>query len=189
MGLLCSTSIVLHLLKPPYSFLAASKLKAREEISAAVHRALIEIYTLREANMPLAVMSSWGEDLPELSGITFSAQDADGRVALNFTNEAQRETVLKSTSRVESKEELPVYTEEGVLETIEQQNQQPSIDQDAGVVESQSIRSSDVEVDPVMEVHKPSLLEAASKDTSWRSIQFDDPDLKFAVCTHASESN
>ena len=163
--------------------MASSILKAREEIFAAVHRALIEIYTLHEANMPLVVKSDRDEDPPELSGVAFSPQDANGHVTLSFTDEQLRETVLMSVSRPEPEEErLPMYTEEGVLEVEEQETEQANDDADASVLESESAQNLDLETDFQVEVQKPNLLEAASKDTSWRYIRFDDPDLKFAVC-------
>ncbi len=161
--------------------MSPSKMKTREAISAAVHRALIEAHALREASMPLVITSSWDDDLPELTGISFS-QDSDSNVALSFADEGLREQVLESTSRAAPEEETQVYSEKEALEKIEQDTEQANNITDAGTVEPAPLQTSGIEVDPTLETQKGSSLNAASKDHSWRNIKLDDPALKFAVC-------
>ena len=166
---------------PLSSFMASSKLKTREEVAAAVHRALVEIYTLHEASMPLMIASTWEDDLPELSGISFS-HDTNGNVTLNFGHEELRGKVLESTSKAKIEDEEIVLSEEDVLEETEQGTDQPNDNAGADAVESELPQTSGVELDSISERQKVSLLDAASRDDSWRHIPLDDPEIKFAVC-------
>ena len=160
--------------------MASSKLKIRTEISEAVHRALAEIYTLQEAMMPLVVASSRKDDLPELSGISFS-HDVDGNVTLKFADEGLRKRIIDSMSRVEMEEETS-HSEEDMLREMEQQLEQANDNMDVSIEEPDSLPTSDVEVVPLSEELEASPLDAASQDLSWRNIALDDPDIKFAVC-------
>ena len=160
--------------------MAASKLKTREEVSAAVHRALIEVHTLREATMPFVITSSRDDDLPELGGISF-LHDTNENAILNFTDEGLRKKVLESTSKAEQEEEPYIYSEEDVLEEIEQQVEQANDHTSADVVESDSLQASEAEVGLTFHSQEAPLLDAASKDKSWRNVRLDDPKIKFAV--------
>lgn len=162
--------------------MAPSKMKTREEVSAAVHRAMIEVHALQEAKMPLVITSSWEDNLPELSGVSFS-QDTNRNVKLNFVNERLREEVLESTSRVAPEENMEVYSEEDVQEKKKQDNEQENSNMSASSVELDPSQTSEVGPDPTMERKEVSLLDAASQDQSWCSIPLDDPNLKFAACT------
>ncbi len=164
--------------------MAPSKLKTREEVSAAVHRALVETYALREAKMPVVITSSWEDDLPELSGVSFS-QDTSRNVKLNFVNERLREEVLESTSRVAPEQNMEVYSEEDVQEKMKQDEEQANNNMNAAMVESDPLQTSEVGPDSIMGRKEVSLLDAASQDQSWSSIPLDDPTLKFAACTFA----
>ncbi len=131
--------------------------------------------------MPLVLTTSREDDLPELNGISFS-HDIDGNVTLKFAEEGLREKVIESTSRVEIEEETS-YSEEDKLKEMEQQLEHANNNTDAGIVEPDSLPTSDVEVEPLLEESEASPLDAASKDHSWRNITLDDPDIKFAVCS------
>lgn len=134
--------------------------------------------------MPVVITSSWEDDLPELSGVSFS-QDTSRNVKLNFVNERLREEVLESTSRVAPEQNMEVYSEVDVQEKMKQDEEQANNNMNAAIVESDPLQTSEVGPDPTMGRKEVSLLDAASQDQSWSSIPLDDPTLKFAACTFA----
>ena len=80
-----------------------TKLESREEISEVIHRALVEIYTLKEAHIPMEIFMSYAET-PEahyFKDVSFK-QDADGNTIPVFASEELREQVLDSLTEVEN---------------------------------------------------------------------------------------
>ena len=163
------------------SFMPSTKLRTREEVAVAVHRAFVEIHALREASMPLVITSTWEDNLPELSGTSFS-QDVNGNVKLDFTNDGLRNRVLESTSKAEIEEDEIVLSQEDVLEEIERNTEQANDETRASVVDPELLQTSGTELDSISEGQEASSLDAASKDDNWRNLSLDDPEIKFAVC-------
>lgn len=86
-----------------YSFMGPTKMESREEISEVIHRALVEIYTLKEARVPMEIFMSYAET-PEahyFKDVSFK-QDADGTTVPVFASEELREQVLDSLTEVEN---------------------------------------------------------------------------------------
>ena len=81
----------------PFSFMAPSKMESREDISRTIHRALVEVFTLREAGrlteVPVGIEETLQADF--YRDVAFK-QDADGITVAIFIHKRLREDILDS---------------------------------------------------------------------------------------------
>lgn len=176
-------------------FMVATKLESKEDISAAIQRALVEIYALLDAGRPLAVKAKFpdGRGLPALSGISF-LQSTTGAVTLGFDDEQLREKIVESTSWTEEDhEDSQTEIEVGVAEEaapgitkaeLSNKISSGSATGDTGNSASEQDDASETKESESLELPEApeeTLLETASTDDSWRNLPLLDPHVKFAV--------
>lgn len=175
-----------------------SKMTSREEIEAAVRRAVIEVFTLRGAERPLtdAVNATNDKVTPSLENVVFT-ESGDASVVLNFVGPDVRQEILDSMdlSRggpadkvLETQpagELLEMQPADELLETqppvelLEMQTEIEATDQEA-IAELNAIaaESSDATMADAEESHSPDYI---SLEVPWQNISLGDTDVKFAV--------
>ena len=167
-----------------YSFMAPTQLESREEISEAIHRALVEIYTLKEARIPTNITMGYGET-PEahyFKDVSFK-QAANGTIVPVFAYEQLREEVLDSLTEVENDSATS-------LEATGDESQAP-VPKDGEPLEWNSTVQAETEAGAwddnsmwggteTTEREEP-VLENRSNDETWLNVSFHDIGTKFAV--------
>jgi copper chaperone CopZ len=170
-------------------FLPAEVMKDSDEVTAALHRAIVEVYALQQAGLPLQDISAAvpGVDLTHEVQISPSASG----VTLQFSEEASLEQIVQSlTPAVEDEtavKEHPTESEEDVAadrSTIDPLH--PKVDETAekeNPTESEEDVAADRStVDPLADSTQMTYDElVASWDPSWLQISLEDPEVKFAV--------
>ncbi len=161
-------------------FLPPKKLLSKQDLTLALHRAVVEVFTLREAGRPMTDATNAKDDriIPDTSQVGILLSGQEQAVALSYPDEQTKEAILQSTVLSEPVEEVTnVQTE------VEEAR--------AGMEKDTAGQSSlqDVESTPVEEVMQqntnPSL--SAPKqatlpsDSTWLNISLLDPAVKFAV--------
>ena len=184
------------------------KLQSREDISAAIYRALVEVFTLQNAGLEPVVKTTVGGDwgVQALSGAKI-VQLGDGAVKVDYASEDLREeliTVLTSVPEVEAgtlEGEGAVEKESLQESEIGTQNEDvPSQEEQANATEAQEEDVFEPE-DPagddvaaaVTDTQMGAPVEASKKRAAWLAlldhvpaeqwikITFADPSVKFAV--------
>lgn len=180
--------------KHPFNgFLPTQKMTDADEITAALHRAMVEVFALQQAGIPIAKVTkaSVGQDYtyevqitPSASGVSlqfpelFSLQDL-----LQTLSPAIDETKEK-VAPTESEEDVaadrstidplhPEYTPTTSNETLEKGNPTES---------EEDVAADRSEEDPLAE----KTFNVESWDPSWKEISLENPEVKFVVCPPAS---
>ena len=181
----------------------AERLESRNDITLALHRALVEAYALKEAGLPL-VMDYYSEDPTEdyselvAEGAKFE-QDSNGEMTLVVESEELRQSILecvvpkdsqsdnKGTENPETEEEgeeiMEASTEEEV-ESREAGERPPQVDDEINSEYERQVEGSDPSLrdgesfDPARSSHLAALMPASD---SWRNVSLGDPAIKFAV--------
>lgn len=178
-----------------YSFMAPTKMESREEISEAIHRALVEIFALKEARIPIEISMGYGEtaEAHYFKDVSFM-QAANGRTVPVFSHERLREEVLDSLTEVENDSatspEVTVESQAPVQEEAELiENDSPvQAETEAAVSGDMSLwDKTDLEDQESTEREEP-MLENRSNDETWLNISFHDRKTKFAV-SHGFEAH
>lgn len=180
--------------------MAPAKNQTREEISRKIHQALVEIFTLKEAGLPLNISVSFKQTVENdyIKDVSFREAE-DGTVAPVFIQEQLRQVVLGSLAAGADDDEGDDrgYAEpslgdsqELIAETapdVEQENKDGSAE---GQVETQAqiqpLVTSEIVQGPE-EIEKP-FLDFTPNDESWMDVQFGDINIKFAVSENCSPS-
>ncbi|MCJ1306316.1 hypothetical protein MMC08_009136, partial [Hypocenomyce scalaris] len=163
---------------PFYGFMAPSKMTSREEIEAAVRRAVIEVFTLQDAERQLADAVNALDDkvIPDFENVTISQSD-DGSVVLNFLDTHVREDILQSTdlSRrgpaeevMETQDEYEAASTKGITE----------VDAVHATPVGQIMPEKESTAQQTGEFHPPA---STSAESGWGDVSIRDTDLKFAV--------
>jgi len=169
--------------------MATTKLQSRQDISAAIHRALIEVFTLREAGLELLVQNAVGDErgLGAMSGARI-VQVGNGTVRVEYAREELREEVIAAlTTAPEASEE-----EGGDVEIVESasdaeaQTQEPVKteeiqDQDVFEPEEQASTAAVREQSPTKQSTAWLAFSDAVPVEQWINTTFPSPPLKFAV--------
>ena len=175
------------------------RIESRNDIILALHRALVEAYALKEAELPLVLdyySKDHTEDYPELvaGGAKFE-QDANGEITLVLESEELRQSILRCVmpkdSRSDNKGMENSENEEEGEEIMKGSTEEELESREAGERPSQV----DDEINLELERSGPSLQDgesfgpARSSDLaafmpasdSWRNVSLEDPAIKFAV--------
>lgn len=174
----------------------------RHEVIAAIHRALVEIYTLKHEGLPLA-MDYFAFDLDDdyarrlAEGSTFES-DPHGETRVVLESEELRRQILESTKPKDdtTDDTLPQpelaaeeYTERQDVDDDlalmpERDHASPSIKRDEVEAEAE-LPAGDDSIDDAPEVGRYHILggeyQIKPANDSWRNIALDDSQVKFAV--------
>jgi hypothetical protein len=176
-------------------FLPKEVVKDSDEITAALHRAVVEVFALQQAGLPLREISAAApsDDLTLEVQISPSAAGA----ALQFSQEASLEDIVQSLAPAMEDEtvvkENPTESEEDVAadrSTIDPLHPSSEVDETApkgNPTESEEDVAADRStVDPLSQMTYDALV--ASWDPAWLQISLENREVKFAVsaCVHAS---
>jgi hypothetical protein len=183
-------------------FLPMEVKKDSDEVTAALHRAIVEVFALQQVGMPLEGISAAipGVDFthevqisPSATGATlqFSPQASLEQIIQSLTPAAEDETSLKENP-TESEEDVaadrstidplhPSGTEIEVDETAEKKNPTES---------EEDVAADRSTVDPLSGSTLMTYDELiASWDPSWLQVSLENPEIKFAVSilSHSSD--
>ena len=149
------------------------KMDSREELSAAIHQALVEIYTLSEAGRSLADASNAQLDgIGNLGAVGFSKLE-DGSFAVVFPEETVRQQVLKSTLP------LPSTQTDPTVEPPPDTEASNTADVKDGLSVETAAGEAVVEEEPLVESEVVVLAEPS--DNTWMNIPLSDHTIKFNV--------
>jgi hypothetical protein len=164
-------------------FLPKQVMKNGNEIAAAVHRSVVEITALKQAGLPLDILTGAapGDDLT--TGIEISLS-ATGNPQLQFPESVSLQDIIQSLA--------PVETEEFVAESPETLEADGSVEdplQSTHISKQQSPNQTDGDAAPETATENP--MNQSSTQTyhdivtawspSWLQVSLNDPEVKFAV--------
>lgn len=163
------------------SFIPPTKLSSKEDLTMAVHRAVVETFTLREAGRPMTDATNARDEriIPETSGVNITLSAENQSALLSYPDDEVREMILQST-----------VPSEPVEEVVEVQAEAEEVEIEADK-ETETITSLEhVSATPVEEVmnHAKTSTRSIQKqdimphDSTWLNVSLRDPDVKFAVC-------
>ena len=93
--------------------MSPTKLESRDDVSAAIYRALVEVFTLRGAGLDPVTKNTDGEDgTIEAMSRARIVQAEDGRATVEYTSEEVRDNVIAALTTVPD-ETLVALEEEG----------------------------------------------------------------------------
>ena len=177
--------------------------ESRDDITLALHRALVEVYALKEAGLPL-VMDYYSEDPTEdyselVAGGAKFEQDTNGEMTLVLESEELRQSILKCVIPKDSQSddegmENPEIEEEGgkimegstkdEVQAREAGERPPQVDDEINSEYERQSEGSDPSLrdwessDPASSFNLAAFMPASD---SWRNVSLEDPEIKFAV--------
>jgi hypothetical protein len=166
-------------------FMPAEKVMDPYEATAALHRAVVEVFTLRQAGKPLSELSNAGRGMDNTGDVHISVSlSSPSAPLLKFSTGVSEKAILESMSQSEQVVEAVESTEDVFeLET-------PG---DTSIMGSNTIK------DLLPEDESPEAIEAikltnyeqqiASWDPSWLRVSLEDAEIKFAVSEASKFSN
>ncbi|MCJ1464821.1 hypothetical protein MMC07_003435 [Pseudocyphellaria aurata] len=177
---------------PFEGFMAPTKMESREDISGAIHRAMVEVFTLKEAEVRMEISIGYGET-PETDyrkDVSFK-QAENGNSILVFSYEQLREEVLDSLTEVEEVQNDSETTFESTVDehhvsdreevdltgnnsTVRAETE-AATSGDTGIFEETDFK--DHESDETGEA----IDETPSNDETWLDVSFSDRETKFAI--------
>lgn len=177
--------------------MAPAKMQTREDISRKIHQALVEIFTLKGAGLPLNISVNFEQTVEKdyIKDVSFK-QAEDGTITAVFLQEQLRQVVLGSLAVVDVDgdqgddggyaEPSPDDSQELIAETapeLQQENKDLSAEgQMETQAQSQPLAASETVQSPE-EIEMP-----RQNDESWMDVQFEDINIKFAVSENHSHS-
>lgn len=182
------------------SFMASSKMTSREEVEAAVRRAVIEVFTLKDAERPLtdAVNALDDKVTPNLDNVVFSESD-DASVVLNYLDAQVRQEILDSMdlSRREPARKVPVrkvlvgkgparkVSETQPAEETSEIEIEPEFTDPDDIAEVEAMvddASSEIKLaDDAHQMGKSHTPDSTIAESGWQNVSLGDTDVKFAV--------
>ncbi|KAI9850775.1 MAG: hypothetical protein M1838_005108 [Thelocarpon superellum] len=153
-------------------FMTRERLQSPRDLTAALHRAVIEVWTFHQAGRPLAELSSASLEDDATIDVQVNVSADGATVDLTFPDDAIRERILQSATQADiapTMEEAVIEASDGEAEAEEQT--QPSEEQ----VEETSISAAD------RLSHEELDRRITTWGTGWHSISLADPALKFAL--------
>lgn len=180
--------------------MAPAKMQTREDVSRKIHQALVEIFTLKGAGLPLNISVNFEQTVEKdyIKDVSFR-QAADGTITAVFLQEQVRQVVLGSLAADVDGDEgddggypehSPDDSQELVAETtpaVQQETKDGSAEGQMEIqAQSQPLAASETVQGPE-EIEKP-FLDFSPNDKSWMDVQFEDINIKFAVSENCSHS-
>ena len=155
--------------------MTTEKLQSRSDLEDAIRQALIEVYTLAKACLPLtrAVHALDDQIIPDFSGVRFGVRGQ--RVDVFYPSEQIRQDILDSTSapRNRVKEVLEAQSESKTSEAAETTDLQS--------VQETSIDELLLEEEAKVEDLSHEDESFTGRDESWMAVPLGKPAIKFAV--------
>ena len=177
--------------------------ESRDDITLALHRALVEAYALKEAGLPL-VMDYYSEDPTEdyselVAGGAKFEQDTNGKMTLVLESEELRKSILTCVTPKDSQsdnngmedpeieeevEEMMEGSTEDEVQAREAGERPPQVDDEISSEYERQFEGSDPSLrdgesfDPARSSNLAALLPASD---SWRNVSLENPKIKFAV--------
>ncbi len=187
-----------------------SKLESREEIIMAVHQALVEVFTLKQADLPLSMDANPTTSMPHNEYLRWLAEDAsfeekeDGEIQLVLGSKELQDAILdsimpKEPTEDETAEAVAVMEqqqpiEEGLAEVnnLEQVDDAGDLGGSTQAIDHKPVEADRTETDetseakPLVDFLDPSNTEGdcvpiAPANDSWRNVPLEDQAVKFAV--------
>lgn len=176
--------------------MAPAKMQTREDISRRIHQALVEIFTLKGAGLPLNISVNFEQTVEKdyMKDVSFR-QAEDGTITPVFLQEQLRQVVLGSIAADVDGDERddggyaelsPENSQELIADTGPELKQENEDGLAKGQMEtqaqSQPLAASETVQGPE-EIAKP-----RQDDESWMDVQFEDINIKFAVSERISHT-
>lgn len=178
--------------------MAPTKMESREDISGAIHRAMVEIFTLKEAKIRMDISIRYGET-PEtdyLKDVSFK-QAEDGNTIPVFSYEQLREEVLDFLTEVEEAQNDSATSLESTVDEPQVPGQEEAdlIENNSPIrAETEAATSGDTGIfnetkfdDQESSENEETIDEIQSNDETWLNVTFNDLETKFAV-SHCFEA-
>lgn len=177
--------------------MAPAKMQTRENISRRIHQALVEIFTLRGAGLPLNISMNFEQTAEKdyMKDVSFR-QAEDGTITPVFLQEQIRQVVLGSLAADVNGDEM----DDGELTELSLDNSQKLIAETAPELEQEHQDGSDEgQMEPQAQpqplagsetVQGPEEIEKPRQnDESWMDVHLEDINIKFAVSEKHSHSS
>ena len=165
---------------------------------AIIHQALVEVLTLKQAGLPLAMdKDAWDATNNYKHHVSKGARfetSIDGQTRLLFENEELQQVILDYVRIKEPVSDEGMTQVKGIEEEASQEEQEletsESMDSSISTAENVELQSAtfdqpDLTTSHSEEQHLNDVEYTASDlmpdDDSWRSVAFTDPEIKFAV--------
>jgi len=181
--------------------MATVKLQSRQDISAAIHRALIEVFTLRDSGLETMVQNAVDDDrgIGAMSGATL-LQAEDGTVRVEYASEELREEVIAALTTAPEVEPATLEEEVSDVEIAAEEDMSSASDVEAQIEEP--VNAAEIRDEDVFEPEEQELSQSTAtvRDNSptkqsaawlalsdavpveqWVNTTFPDPNIKFAV--------
>jgi len=175
-------------------FMPPDVVEDTEEMTAALHRALVEVFAVKQAGLPLAIVSEYAPGLDFTHDVQIVP--SSGGAQLQFTKDSSLEKVLHSLTPQAgetAETDAPTESEEDVAadrseeDPLHHEEKPTPIDETAEKGEptesEEDVAADRSEADPLK--HSESLLTyeelIASWDPSWLQVSVQDPEVLFAV--------
>jgi hypothetical protein len=175
-------------------FLPLEVMKDSDEVTAALHRAVVEVFALQQAGIPLQEISAVapGDDLTQEVRISPSTTGA----TLQFSQQVSLEQIIQSLAPVVEDEtvvkENPTESEEDVaadrssIDPLHPPTTPAAVDETAEkeypTESEEDVAADRSTVDPLSDSTQVTYNElVASWDPSWLEISLETPEVKFAV--------
>jgi len=173
-----------------------SDMAERHEVTASIHRALVEVYTLKQEGLPLT-MDYHAYDLYNdypwrlAEDATFEL-DGQGGMRAVFRSEGLRQDILESVrpredtaGDVVQREEQTEEYMEGVEPNIGEADSMPDQESTPPTIEPDSLKSEDSEDEEFSRSDRQRAMggedQISPADDSWQDVALEDPLIKFAV--------
>ena len=182
-------------------FMEPVKLGSREEVVAAVHRALVEVWTLKQSGMPLAMDTNPRDPTDDYeyriaSDVRFE-KGADGDMALVYATEALQQEIIES---IAPKNAVVKEAEEFEVGDVEEEMEDDVLGSSEGVRESSAEAIAPEEMRSERALEMDNMDDTSTEDVEklendldmdpepptpvdqgWHEVPFGNADLKFAV--------
>lgn len=169
--------------------MAPSRMESKEDIAIAIHRALVEVYTVKEAGLSI-VDPSWEDaDYDSDWGAVGFHQHGNGTVEPIYPSEEIRQKILHHLTNPESEDDSLADSVAEDVEDLETEESDEKTGEEAQATLDQSQSSEEGELeganvntpeDDMMEEDETNS-ESPLTDKSWLNVPFDDIDVKFMV--------
>jgi hypothetical protein len=189
--------------------MAPSKMQSKEDISVAIHRALVEVFTLQEAGLPTAI-PAWTETPydSDWSEIGFQ-QTENGTTVPIFPNENTKQEILLSLTKSEPLDDPGSDTSVDEVEglgseeswmnrgggstanmieesnpTLLEENQTSVAEEISSEEELEALNIDNLKAveDDIAQEQDTGPLTPSGLDPSWLNVSLNDMTIKFAVC-------
>ena len=169
--------------------MAPLRMETKEDIAIAIHRALVEVYTLREAGLSIVFPSREDADYDSDWGAVGFHQHGNGSVEPIYPSEEIRQKILQHLTNPESEDDSSADSMFEDVEDLESEELDEKIGEEAQASLDQSQSSEEGEPegstvdtsqnDTVAE--DETISESPLTDKSWLHVPFDDINVKFMV--------